>query len=491
MLQACSTGEETATSDAEVSPNAQDLALWVIIDNFNLDQAIETAHLPNISEALPQLGMQLFYSKSLSGDLDTACVSCHHPSLGGTDNLSLPIGVAATNPELLGLGRENASSLPLVPRNAPTVFNLGLWDTGLFWDSRVESIGKETATNGSVSGIRTPDSEFLVADINTGTNLSSAQASFPVTSADEMKGYTFESTGDNESIRDHLAARIGGYGEGQGELPLNGWIQEFQQAFGSTANEETLISFENIAEAIGEYERSMVFIASPWRLYLDGDLNALSEDQKSGAELFFTTVEDGGAGCGNCHNGPLLSDERHHVVAFPHAGPGKGDTNDDDFGRERETGDSDDRYRFRTPSLLNIAQTAPYGHTGVYQSLDQVVRHYVNPGREVNDFFELGGICNSIQYSDVSSCESLYPNNESNSILALNKLAAERNEGTSRFQSPRLNRNEIDQLVAFMNALTDPCVEDRACLNNWIPDTSDAGVDGQQLNAVDRNGTIL
>jgi len=505
MLQACSTGEDLSSSDTEefiedvvdivdgeeMTPNAQDIALSVIIDNLNLDQAIDTAHLPNISEPLPQLGMQLFYSKSLSGDMDTACVSCHHPSLGGADELSLPVGVEANNPALLGLGRENATAIPVVPRNAPTVFNLGLWDTGLFWDSRVESIGKEPATNGSVSGIRTPDSDFLVVDTNTGSNLSSAQASFPVTSSDEMKGDVFESAGDNDRIRDHLAARIGDYGEGEGELALNGWLPEFQEAFGSSANAESLISFDNIAEAIGEYERSMVFVTSPWRDYLDGDLNALTENEKAGAELFFTSVNDGGAGCGSCHNGPLFSDGQHHVVAFPHAGPGKGDVNDDDFGRERETGDSDDRYRFRTPSLLNIAQTGPYGHTGVYQSLEQVVRHYINPNREVNDFFESGGICNTQQYDSVVSCQNLYPNNASNSRLALDKLEQEREDRTSRFQFPRLNNNEVDQLVAFMEALTDPCVEDRGCLNDWIPDASDTGVDGQQLNAINNQGALL
>ena len=509
-LQACGGGSSSAETTEEglsggavevvvdieddeviVIPDPQDIALALIIDNFDLDRAIETAHLPQISDAMPQLGMQLFYSKSLSGDLDAACVTCHHPSLGGGDGLSLSVGVAAVVPALLGSGRKNALGIPVVPRNAPTIFNIGLWDTGLFWDSRVESLGKELASNGSVSGIRTPDSDFLVADSNTGSNLSSAQASFPVTSPEEMKGFVFESAGGNELTRDHLAARIGDYGEGQGELDVNEWLAEFQQAFGSTDGAESLITFDNIAEALGEYERSMVFVNSPWRSYLEGDLEALNAAEKAGAELFFTSVDDGGAGCGACHNGGTFSDGQHHVVAFPHAGPGKGDANDDDFGRERETGDVIDRYRFRTPSLLNVAQTGPYGHTGVYQTLEDVVRHYVDPNRAVNDFFEEGGICNAPQYRDVDDCESLYPNNASNSRLALEKLEQERNDRVSRFDSPRLNNTEVDQLVAFLAALSDPCVESRACLSDWIPDTGDAGVDGQQLNGVDDQGNLL
>ena len=54
-------------------------------------------NLPDISDPLAQLGKKLFFSKSLSGDLDVACASCHHPALGGADGLSLPVGVGAVD----------------------------------------------------------------------------------------------------------------------------------------------------------------------------------------------------------------------------------------------------------------------------------------------------------------------------------------------------------------------------------------------------------
>ncbi|MDJ0919320.1 MAG: cytochrome c peroxidase, partial [Woeseiaceae bacterium] len=47
--------------------------------------------LPSINDPLAQLGKLLFFSKSLSGDFDTACASCHHPALGGGDGLALPV----------------------------------------------------------------------------------------------------------------------------------------------------------------------------------------------------------------------------------------------------------------------------------------------------------------------------------------------------------------------------------------------------------------
>ena len=307
-----------------------------------------------------------------------------------------------------------------------------------------------------------------------------------------MKNDGFESGSENETIRAHPSARLGDYGAGEGELTTNDWLTEFQTAFGSTADAETLVTFDNIAHAIGEYERSMVFTDNPWNQYLNGDLDAITEDQKEGAILFFTTIDEGGAGCSACHSGDLFSDQLHNTVAFPQFGPGKGDGNNDDFGRERETGVEDDRYRFRTPSLLNIATTAPYGHVGAYETLNEAVRHYTNPRGRVDDFFDDGGWCQLEQFDSVENCATLYPDAEANSLLALDKLDEDRAAGTSKFpQNARLNGGEVGQLVDFLEALTDPCVEDRECLDPWIPDTSNTGPDGNQLNAVDENNALL
>ncbi|OUS24752.1 cytochrome C peroxidase [Gammaproteobacteria bacterium 45_16_T64] len=475
---------------AESEPTEADLALEALIVDQNLiGDPSEGRELPLIGDALPQLGMKLFYSKSLGGNFDTGCVSCHHPSLGGADGLTLPVGVDATDPELLGLGRENTAGVPVVPRNSPTVFNAGLWDSGMFLDSRVESLGKEPKANGSISPIRTPDTDIGVADLDAGANLPAAQAGFPVTSTDEMKTDLFEDGSTNDEIRDHLAARIGGYGEGEGELGTNTWLEEFQTAYVSAEDAETLITFENIAHAIGEFERSMVFVDTPWHQYVNGDRTVLTEDQKEGALLFFTPVNAGGAGCSGCHSGDLMSDERHHTIAFPQIGPGKGDGNNDDFGRERETANPADRYRFRTASLLNIALTGPYGHAGSYETLEQVVRHYVNPNQAVTDFFAQGAWCQLPQYEGVTDCETLYPDAQANTQLALQKVQQERQARMTPFISPMLNNTQIAQLVSFLEALTDECALDRACLADWIPEGE--GPDGNQLNAVDAEGDAL
>lgn len=448
-------------------------------------------NLPGIDDPLAQLGKALFFSKSLGGGFDTACASCHHPMLGGADGLSFPVGVEALSADLLGPGRVYADGAPVVPRNAPTIFNAGLWDSGLFWDSRVESLGKQAGENGAASGISTPDSGFGLADLNAGDNLVTAQARFPVVSVDEMKTDAFEVGSTNAAVRHHLAARIGNYSEGAGELSSPGWIALFQAAFNSTANAETLVTFDNIVLAIAEYERSMVFVNNPWKAYVQGDNAAITDEQKAGAILFFTPPNQGGAGCSGCHSGDLFSDGRHHGIAFPQIGPGLGDGNHDDYGRERVTHVAADRYHFRTASLLNVEVTAPYTHTGAYQTLNEVIRHYVNPVGSVQDFFDNGGWCQLPQFSAVLNCASLYPDAENNSQLALQKLGDERAARNTAFGPIRLNAAQAGEIEAFLSALTDPCVVSRDCLEPWIADPSQSGPDGNQLQAVDVNGDFL
>ena len=73
---------------------------------------------------------------------------------------------------------------------------------------------------------------------------------------------------------------------------------------------------------------------------------------------------------------------------MPQLGPGKGNGigGNDDFGRENVTALVQDRYKFRTPSLLNVALTAPYGHAGQYSTLSSIVGHYRDVETALNDY---------------------------------------------------------------------------------------------------------
>ncbi len=138
-----------------------------------------------------------------------------------------------------------------------------------------------------------------------------------------------------------------------GAIP--GYAAEFVAVFGRRPDRD------GIAKALAAFQRTLVTEPSPFDRYLDGDKDALSADAKHGLELF-----QGDAGCIECHHGPLLSDGKFYRLGASYQ----------DEGRSMVTGNKEDRYRFRTPSLRNVAETAPYMHNGSKKTLEDVVTFY-------------------------------------------------------------------------------------------------------------------
>ncbi len=409
--------------------SATDTALRLLMAQNGVNgNARAGRNLPAVDDPLPQLGRLLFFSKALSAGNDVACATCHHPTLGGGDAMSLSIGAGAENANLVGPGRRLSSGRILVGRNANTFFNVGLYDSGHFWDSRVESLVKLANRNGAGGGIRTPDTALNVADPAAGTTLPAAQARFPVVGASEMLGSGFPGiTGDN-AIRSHIAARLGDYGTGRGQLAPSQWLQKFRTGLASPAGTaEQLITFANITQAIAEYQRSATFVDSPFARYALGDNAAISEQAKRGALLFFRPLNDGGAQCAQCHAGNFFTKEQHHAIGFPQVGPGMGDGGGatDDFGRARQSGDTNDRYRFRTPSLLNVEITGPYGHSGAYASLEMAVEHYFTPDDVLGRFVSGSGWCSLPPFSAMSNCAESATAVMRNSLAALAKMRSD------------------------------------------------------------------
>lgn len=493
LLSACTeqTSSPSSIIDDIIDENL-DNELQSTLSNTNLtgDPTIGRT-LPNINEPIPQLGMKLFFSKGLGGQKDTACVSCHHPKLGGGDDLSLSIGVSAVTPDLLGPGRLHSplgvryEGDPTIPRNALTTFNIALWDEVLFIDGRVESLTKTPGQNGAgAQGIRTPESAFGVAD-DLGNNLVEAQAHFPVTSLEEMKGHSFTGVSSDDGYRNYLATRFQTTGLGNDALATNDWLVEFQAAFGA-GTAASLITYSNIAHALAEYQRSQIFINNPFKTYIEGDTTALSSDAKRGALLFFRTKEQGGANCISCHSGDFYTDEKFHNVAMPQTGRSKDNFNgvnaNDDFGRYRETRLESDKYKFRTPTLLNVTETGPWGHTGAYTSLFEAVKHHFNPQAAI-DNYDFNQIDPSIDTS----------NTIVNTQFAVDKLQAERATGNSPLVLQDVNLGEVHakQIVEFLKSFTDPCITTETCINKWIPGATDNDPDLLRVNAIDGEGQPL
>lgn len=454
-------------SSAPVLRSGMDVALGQLIQRQQLTgDPLKGRELPAIGAPLAQLGMQLFFSKTLSGNLDVACASCHHPLLGGGDNLSLSIGVDAEDPDVLGHKRLlQGNRSPGVPRNAPTTFNIGLWQHFMFHDGRVEKTS---------SGIHTPDVAYPDTDPNAGGNLVQAQARFPVTSNHEMRGESFDAGGTPQSCRERLAERLGGYGKTGTPLEAREsarWLAAFREAYGKPdAAASELITEQNISAALAEYERSQVFLNNPWKSYVEGKLDAISSQAKQGALLFFRNHDEGGFACASCHSGDFFTDEQFRNVLMPPIGPGNGKPDKDaqqDYGRWQVTGKPEDKFRFRTPTLLNVEVTGPWGHNGAYTSLGNMVEHMLNPFQSALHY-------NTAQLKQPNIQTGQYQQN-------LREMLGENTD----IAGHSYKQEDVQNLVAFLQTLTDPCVTSQICMSKWIPPEDHGRQDSQglQLNA--------
>lgn len=188
--------------------------------------------------------------------------------------------------------------------------------------------------------------------------------------------------------------------------------------------------------AIAAFERTLVQRDTPLDKYLQGDKSALSEQQVRGMDLYNSK-----AGCIQCHNGELASDDDYHNVGIPPSKRweedglaqvtfrfeqyAKGQTEEgyrkvkSDWGLYYRSKNKWDRGKFRTPSLRYTAYTAPYMHNGVFYTMEEVV-----------DFYNSGGF-------DEEGRTTPFPENKSQLIKPLG-----------------LTDEEKEDLIAFLEAFS-------------------------------------
>lgn len=139
---------------------------------------------------------------------------------------------------------------------------------------------------------------------------------------------------------------------------IPGYVDEFADVFG-----EQPIDIMLVTDAIAEFEKTLVTPDSPFDLWLKGDDDALTQQEKDGYELFKLT------GCIGCHNGPAVGG-----TAFQKMGSfNRYETDNAAVGRQAVTGDRVDRMRFKVPVLRNIELTYPYFHDGQVRTLEEAV----------------------------------------------------------------------------------------------------------------------
>ena len=314
-----------------------------------------------INHKLADVGHLLYYDAILAIKQDNACAACHSPTAGYADTQSIAIGIDSNR--LVGPTRAG----PRVRRRAPTGINAAFYPK-LTWNGRFESLSGDPFDNSA--GFRLTEPEGLT--LSNFSHLLAAVACISVTDRTALVGFKFD--GDNDAIRATLATRVDG-------------IKRYRRMFAKVypeVNAGAPIAFDMIANAIAEFELTLVFTNAPIDQYARGDLSAMSEDEKRGALLFF-----GKAQCIECHavsgqSNEMFSDFAGHVAAVPQLVPENtiatfdGPNADEDYGIEQVTHNPADRYKFRTAPLRNIGARRSFFHDGAFTRLRTAIEHHLN-----------------------------------------------------------------------------------------------------------------
>lgn len=341
------------------------LLLWGSVAFADLPAPMSDKDFLQFDMEQARLGQLLFYDPILSGNRNIACATCHHPKFGTGDGLSLGIGEGGQ-----GLGPDrvpgtgSARIRKRIPRNAPALWNLGAKEFTVFFHD-----GRATALDTYDNSFDTPAEEWLPDGLD---SLLAAQAIFPLTAQFEMAG----NPGENQvtgAVHDRIDGAWPILAKRVRTIPEYG--ERLQKAFDLNGPEEAAI--EHIANALAAFMKlEFRSTDSPFDAALRGETGALDVHQARGMDLFY-----GKAGCSSCHSGALLTDHDFHAIGIPGFGPGRTrrfDPMPRDVGRMGESDLLEDMYRFRTPSLRNVALTAPYGHNGAYPTLEGIVRHHLD-----------------------------------------------------------------------------------------------------------------
>lgn len=355
-----------------------------------------------------ELGRLLFFDPILSGEKDTACGTCHLPTLGLADGLPLAIGVGGKG---LGPGRVTGVSaitgdtIITEPRHTMTLFNVGY--------------------NGDESGLPSTKGFMLWDGKDRGLE---AQALRPLIVRVELRGDAYE----REMAVDSVLTRLRGIPE---------YVALFERAFPAETDSvvrqlprlgclhdptplQSVITRSTFGRALAAFEREQNTVNTAYDRYVAGDDQALTPAQRRGLELFHTKGR-----CANCHSGPLFTDSSFRVQGVEQIGPGRASATTNtgtprptgrDEGRFLNSGNRSDIGAFRVVGLRQIAQTAPYMHDGALATLEDVI-----------EFYDRGG----------GDEETIDPENLDPELVPLG-----------------LSAEEKQDLLAFMHALTDSTI---------------------------------
>jgi cytochrome c peroxidase len=356
---------------------------------------------------LADLGRLLWFDKIHSLNRDNTCGGCHSPTNGMGDAQPMAIGVQNNN--VVGPDRTG----PRNQRRTPTVVNTALYPR-LMWNNRFESLSGDPFDPSQGFSFPSPEGDvrFSAAEnaLHGVTHLLQAQGHMPPTELIEVAGFTGICPGGvpdpwlgprfcqfdlpsttalpmpipdasgfrNEPIRQSALAALNASAA---------YRQKFGQVF-KDVRKGAPIDFFHFGKAIAEFQFNLVFADAPLDRFARGHKNAMNETEKRGALLFF-----GKANCSSCHrvdgkSNEMFSDFKEHVVGVPQVFPSfgvntgnfifSGPGENEDFGREERSGDVNDRYKFRTAPLRNLAVSPGFFHNGAFVDLEDAIRFHLN-----------------------------------------------------------------------------------------------------------------
>lgn len=356
--------------DANLKRILQDASSSGSIDFFKLPGANDWDKIPQdplnpITKQKVELGKLLFHETGLAKDPNNkksingySCASCHIASAGFQANVAQGIGEGG-----LGFGLKGEK------RKGDDEYD--------FEDIDVQPIRTPSILNSAFQNITTWNGRFGANGINRYTKKKWVKGS---PEAFNLLGFDGVETQAIAAMKVHKS---------DANLRLfksTSYKQLFKAAYPSLSINS--IKNKHIGLVIAAYERTVISNEAPFQKWLSGDFNAMTEEEKQGAILFFTKAK-----CVNCHTGPALNSTAFYALGMYDLGHKNRDVLIKDLkaakklnlGRGGFTEMETDYYKFKVPQLYNLADSPFYGHGASFNSIKEVIK-YKNKGIKENLF---------------------------------------------------------------------------------------------------------
>ncbi len=363
ILQSCQKDADLAFSADNLILKSQLGQLYGNTDVLVLPQSSSYTAIPSdpknpITEAKVELGRLLFHETGLglnpkfeSGKNTYSCASCHQSKAGFQSGLQQGIGDGGIGFGNFGEARiksaeYDASEIDVQPIRSPTILN-SAYQKLMLWNGQFGATGP-----------------------NAGTESQWTEDTPKETNSLGFEGVETQAIAGLEVHRLVIDSTF---------IYSSNYKALFDNAF-SEVPEASRYTRINAGLAIAAYERSVLPNQAPFQKWLKGDNDAMSENEKLGASLFF-----GKAQCYQCHTGPALNDMKFHALGMNDLQGANVHGEVDEAtqkGRGGFTGNSDDDYAFKTPTLYNLKDVGFLGHGGSFNSVKEVISYKNNAQAE-------------------------------------------------------------------------------------------------------------